>query len=471
MNTKIETKVIKVKDIKPNPKNPKKHWVEKISESMNEMGYVEPIVVDENDMILAGHGRLKALKENRVKEIGVIVKSGLTQEQKEKYLLLSNKIVEAGGWNEDLLKAFDEELLIDVGFDDEEIDELFGLETVESFDIQKELAKIHARGQQRVKEGDIWQLGNHRLLVGDSTKRENWERLLGNKKFDFLFSDPPYRIVYGKTLRKVKTKDGYVLQGRRTYESIGKTIKGFGANGNRIYEGVEKAGGVPEYDEWLSIANEFQNPKGANVMLFEYWKNTPELWHAIEKYWKIKNMIIWHAVNRHQGFGGKSFFNKFDIAPLAGEGVLNEEYEAEFDQYLKDKGQKLLDTYDVLLFGSRRDATWSKKKGGKTWLMTDHVTHPVANAKETTTDLIFGAKAISILLPYVKVLSPRGGIVMEPFAGSFSTGIACEIMKRRCFAIEYSETYTEVCLARWEKFTGKKAIKVDEVKPNQSTKL
>ena len=88
----------------------------------------------------------------------------------------------------------------------------------------------------------------------------------------------------------------------------GNCLHGFGAKGNRIYEGVEMAGGVPEYDTWFSIANEFQNPKGANIMIFEYWKNMAEFWQSISKYWKIRNMIIWHAPNRHQGFGAKGQF-------------------------------------------------------------------------------------------------------------------------------------------------------------------
>ena len=96
--------------------------------------------------------------------------------------------------------------------------------------------------------------------------------------------------------------------------------KGFGYKQNRTYKGVESEG-VPEYDEWLSIANDFQNPKGANIMIFENWKNTVELWQAIEKYWKIRNMIIWWLPNRHQGFSARhKFFSKYDIAPLADKG-------------------------------------------------------------------------------------------------------------------------------------------------------
>jgi len=473
MNTNIETKIIKVKNIKPNPKNPKKHWVEKISESIKEMGYVEPIVVDENNMILAGHGRLKALKENRVKEIEVIIKRGLTEKQKEKYMLLSNKLVEAGGWDLDLLKKFDESLLLDSAFSDEDMDEIFGLEIDEEFDVDQKLKEALKRGPKRVKDGDIWQLGEHRLAIGDCVERKNWEKVLGQERFDFLFSDPPYKISYAQKMRKIKTNEGMKLRKDKVYESVGitdkkgrfkgwvKTKNGFGYRGQRSYLGVEKRGGVPEYDEWLSIADNFQNPKGANVMIFENWKNTVELWQAIEKYWKIKNMVIWHLPNRCQGFSRPGFFfQKYDIAPLAGEGILNEEYEEELENYLKEKGQKLLDTYEVILYSQQGKAYWDKKKGTRWAKVNDHITWTADTGKSSGQELIFGTKPVQILTPFVKILSPRNGIVMEPFAGSGSTIIACEIMKRKCRAIEIEPIYGEIILARWEKLTGRKAEKV-----------
>jgi len=260
------------------------------------------------------------------------------------------------------------------------------------------------------------------------------------------------------------------MKPRRKYETVGETdskgkpLRGFGSKGNRIYDGVEIAEGVPEYDQWLSLANEYQNPKGVNIMIFEYWKNVIDLWQAIEKYWKIRNMVIWHAPNRHQGFGAKgNFFNKYDIAPLAGDGTRNQEIETEFENYLQEHGQTLLNSYDILMFGSKGDAPWHKKKGNKmTWILSDHVTANVGTAKETGTDLVFGTKSVSILVPYIKVLSPRQGIVAEPFCGSGSTIIASEIMKRKCYAIELSEIYGEVILNRYEKFTNKQAKKVDK---------
>lgn len=472
MDTKIETKILKINEIRPNPKNPKKHWVEKISESIREMGYIEPIVVDENKTILAGHGRLKALKENKAKEVEVIVKRGLTTEQKEKYMLLSNKIVEAGGWDMDLLKEFEESVLLDSGFSDEDMDQIFGMEIGDNFDVNKEIEKI-TNGKRRVKNGDLWQLGNHKLLIGDCTKEENWKRLFGEEKFDFLFSDPPYRIGYGIGNRKQKTSKGMVIQKFRTYDTIGSTTKDgkpfetpnckFGFKQNREYLGVKQRGGVPEYDEWLSIANKYQNPVGANVMIFENWKNTVDLWQAIGKYWTIRNMVIWFLPNRCQGFSAKhKFFSKYDIAPLADKGraTHNEEYEEELEKYLETKGQRLIDTYEVALYSQKGKSYWDKKKGTKWAKVNDHITWTAETGSSSGQQVIFGTKPLPILCPFVKILSPRNGIIAEPFAGSGSTILSSEIMHRKCRAIEISDIYGEVIINRFEKFSGLKAKKL-----------
>ncbi len=220
---------------------------------------------------------------------------------------------------------------------------------------------------------------------------------------------------------------------------------------------------MPEYDEWLGIANEFQNPVGANIMIFENWSNTKELWESMEKYWKIRNMIIWHTPNRCQGFTQRNhFYQKYDIAMLGehNNGELNEEYEEELDRYLQEKGQKLLDTNEIILYGKSGKAYWDKRKGSRWARVNDHITYSVSTEKSSGQGIIFGTKPIQILVPYIKILSPRNGIVMEPFAGSGSTIIACEIMKRKCRAIEIEPIYGEVILARWEKFTGKKAKKI-----------
>jgi len=483
----LKIEYVSLDEIKPNEYNPKKMTEKEekdLEKSITEFGIVDPLIVNKakgrKGIIIGGHQRYKIYKKLNYKKVPVVwIDVPDLKKEKELCLRLSKN---TGSFDFDLLINFDEDLLKETGFEDEELDEIFGLEIDDEFDEEKELDKVLAGKEKRVKEGDLWQLGEHRLYVGDATKKESWEKVLGNERFDFMFTDPPYRIGYGIGTRKQKTKDGFKVQKFRTYATVGITDKKgkkfnidksplksmkkyFGAKGNRGYLGVDMSGGVPEYDEWLSIANEFQNPKGANVMIFENWRNTVDLWQAIEKYWKIRNQIIWWLPNRRQGFSAKyRFFSKYDIAPLAdkGKAVKNEEYEKEMEDYLKEKGQKLLDTYEVILYGSQgKEAYWDKKKGTKWAVVNDHITSPASTGKSSGQSLVFGTKPIQILVPYVKILSPRNGIVMEPFGGSGSTLIACEIMKRKCRVIEIAPTYAEVILNRWEKFTGKEGIKIN----------
>jgi hypothetical protein len=158
-------------------------------------------------------------------------------------------------------------------------------------------------------------------------------------------------------------------------------------------------------------------------MVFENWKNLRELWNAIEKYWTVRNLIIWHLPNRMQGFSRPhSFYNKYDIAFLAehGKGPMNEEVEQEVDDYLREKAQKVLDSYDVLLYAhdpedkTREFSKPAKKKWGR---LTDHITWTGDSTKSTGQGLVFGTKPIQILVPYMKALSPRGGGDCGTFRG------------------------------------------------------
>lgn len=445
---KWHTEERKINDLIPyegNPRQMSQKQKEDLEESLKRFNLMSIPVVNTDDIIVSGHQRLKILqllgRGEEVIDVRVPNRA-LNMEELREANLRENKNL--GGWDYDMLANYDEKMLVDVGFSREELDDVFGLNIDEEFDVDKELEKLFEGKTRRVSNGDLWQLGEHKLTIGDSVNRDDWERLLGNERFDFIFTDPPYKLAYTK----------------RRFKGWVKTSKGFGYRGQRHYKGVEKRGGVPEYDEWLSIANEYQNSEGANVMIFENWRNTVELWQAIEKYWKVKNLIIWHLPNRHQGFSRRYlFFGKYDIAPLAGEGVLNEDYEKEMEDYLRESGQKLLDTNEIIIYGEKGKAYWDRRKKTSWAKISDHITHP-AGLEASGKNIIFGMKPIQILVPYIKILSPRKGIVVEPFCGSGSTIIACEIMKRRCRAIEIEPIYGEVILLRWEKFTGKKAVKI-----------
>jgi len=123
---------VNIDQLKPFDKNPKKHNDELIEKSIKELGFIDDIVIDENNKILAGHGRVKALRKLGYKEIDAIKITGLTEEQKKKYLILSNKSVELGGWNNDLLKEFSKDLLSEAGWGEDELKMIFSLDDIEN---------------------------------------------------------------------------------------------------------------------------------------------------------------------------------------------------------------------------------------------------------------------------------------------------------------------------------------------------
>ncbi len=195
---------VKLSDIKPYENNPRRNdqAVEAVAESIRQCGYIAPIIVDEDNVILAGHTRYKALKKLGRKEAECVVKAGLTEEQKRKYRLLDNKTNEFAEWDFDLLADELEGLDFgdfDFGFDigdDEEPPKV----TEDEYDAEPP-------AEPKAKLGDIYQLGRHRLMCGDSTRFADVEKLVDGQKVDLFLTDPPYNIAYTG-----KTKDALTIQ-------------------------------------------------------------------------------------------------------------------------------------------------------------------------------------------------------------------------------------------------------------------
>ena len=176
----------------------------------------------------------------------------------------------------------------------------------------------------------------------------------------------------------------------------------------------------------------------------------------MEKHWKVRNMIVWHLPNRNQGYAGAhKFFSKHDIA-MVGTSDLAREINIEPQDELVEN------EYETALFAIQGKPHWESYGKGKKYCPTDFIDYKAADEKSSGQGVIFGTKPIEILIPYIKVLTKRDEIVLEPFGGSGSTLIASSKLGRRCFIMEKSPTYAEVILTRWEKMTGKKRIKLCE---------
>ena len=194
---------IDIADLVPYDKNPRRNdmAVDDVAESMEQVGYITPIVIDENRQILAGETRCKALKKRQVKRDKVLQVFGLTEEQKKKYRLLDNKVGEIAEWDPELLAGELEE--VDFGDFDFGFDELMAELTDTSEEDGAPLstaveddADIVLPEEPKAKRGDIYQLGTHRLMCGDSTDPADVARLMDGKAADLLLTDPPYNVNY-----------------------------------------------------------------------------------------------------------------------------------------------------------------------------------------------------------------------------------------------------------------------------------
>lgn len=432
---------VPIGELIPATYNPRK-WSEdtttQLTESMKRFGLVDPIVVnsavDRKNIVIGGHFRLKVAKDLGYKEIPVVyVDIPDVEKEKELNLRLNKNI---GEWDWSLLSDFGETMLSDIGFSSEELDDIFDIEdTPEQFDLQKELEKLDIKNIE-IQKGDVWQLGDSRLMCGDSTIEEDIFKLMNDEKAIMCFTDPPYILDY--------------LNGKKKH---GKATEGFGAKRDRRY--LETDVLPPDFTEqWMANISKIQD-ESFSIIVYENWKNLRIIWGEMEKYWKVKNMIVWHLPNRNQGFAAKyKFFSKHDIAMVGASPNKNIEFNNEPEK------DGLQEEYETALYAISGKPQWEGYKKGKKIQPSDFIEYVASDEKHSGQGVIFGTKPTEILIPYIKVLTKRGDLIIEPFGGSGSTLIAATKMKRRCYIMEKSPVYAEVIKKRWEKLTGKKGVKI-----------
>ncbi|MFH1186898.1 MAG: DNA methyltransferase [Candidatus Levyibacteriota bacterium] len=428
----------KIKDLVPYELNPRKiseKQAEKLKQSLSKFNLVEIPAIDTKNRIIAGHQRIKLLLLLGRGEEEIDVRApnrDLSEGEFKEYNIRSN--IEAGEWDLDLLGSFDENLLSDVGFTSEEIDEIFDWEdTPEAFDLQKELQKLNIT-KVNFQKGDIYKLGEHKLMAGDATEEKDILKLADGETFNSCVTDPPYILSY--------------LTGKKR---CGEATTGFGLKRDRRYLETESLPG--NFTElWMNNIAKIQKPD-FSIIVFENPKNLRTIWNELEKHWKYRNTIVWHLPNRVQGFAAKyKFFNKHDIALLGTSGNIS--------LNLDQENELLQNEYENALFATSGSPHWESYGKGKKYCPTDFIEFKASDEKNSGQGIIFGTKPVEIILPYIKVLTKRGDLIIEPFGGSGSTLIAAEKLKRRCFVMEKSPVYCEVIKHRWEKFTGRKAEKI-----------
>lgn len=439
-NTKLNIVYVPIGDLKPSEYNPRKigkESLEQLKESIKRFQIVDPIIVNaapnRRNIVIGGHMRLRGAKDLGFKEVPVVyVNIPNIKKEKELNIRLNKN---TGEWDFELLANLSEEFLANVGFSSEDLDEVFGIdENPGIFDLQKELAKLDIK-KVDVKKGDIYRLGDHRVMCGDSTIEKNILKLMGGEKADMCFTDPPYILSY--------------LTGKKRH---GKATEGFGLKRDRKYLETDV---LPENftELWMNDIAKIQKPD-FSIIVFENPKNLRTIWNELEKHWRYRNTITWHVPNRVQGFSSKyKFFNKMDIALVGTRGNVFLNLAPEIDELFQNE-------YENALYATSGKPHWEGYEKGKRICPTDFISHIAADEKSFGQGIIFGTKPLELLIPYIKVLTKRGDLIIEPFGGSGSTLIAAEKMSRRCYLMEKSPVYTAVILKRWEKFTGKKAQKL-----------
>lgn len=412
-HAQIKSKTFAVADLKPHPKNPKKHAEESISESIGKFGYGSPIVVDENGVILAGHGRLKALKAQGYEKVDCQVWEGLNEKQKEQVLLIDNKLTEKGAWDLDLLvENFDREVLEESYFEPDELDALF--EPKIDLDEIEEVGVPEKPENPKSKVGDIYQLGNHRLMCADATKSENVEKLMDGGKAGMVFCDPPYNVDYEGSAGKIKN-DKFKSKGEFymfLYDAI-MAVKPFVCGD--VYICMSSS-------ELHTLQSAFADC-GGHWSTFIIWvKNAFTLGRS--NYQRQYEPILygWFEETSHYWSGARN---------------LGDVYKDEIRE--------------------EPDGVWLRVENDEPGnIETDIWEHnrPSHNKQHPT------MKPIKLCARGVLNSSKAGDIVLDTFGGSGSTLIACEQTQRKCYTMELDPKFADVIIQRWEEFTGLKAKKL-----------
>lgn len=209
--TTTQMQLVEISKLIPYINNARTHSKEQITKlrsSLREFGFINPVIIDTEYNVIAGHGRIEAAKQENITEVPCVFVEYLTPAQKRAYIIADNRMAMDAGWDEELLKieiealqseAFDMDL---TGFEEQEIADLFNTEQEvqqDDFNIDEELSKPTI-----TKRGDVWLLGNHRLVCGDSTKQETYTLLMNGKKANLVVTDPPYNVNYEANAGKIK---------------------------------------------------------------------------------------------------------------------------------------------------------------------------------------------------------------------------------------------------------------------------
>lgn len=417
----VEVEIDKLIPYANNAKTHDTEQVEKLKASIETFGFISPCLIDKDLNIIAGHGRVMAAREAGMLKVPCLYIEGLTEEERKAYIIADNKLTEMGGWNDELLRQELKDLQdanFDIGLTGFSIDDI-GVDDVDFSDIDTEpVFETQEEGNAKVEPGQVWQLGPHRLMCGDSTKEKDVAKLIGEDTVDLFLTDPPYNVDYEGTAGKIENDK------QDESQFLDFLIAAFSLA-----------------DQWMKPGACFYiwHPDGYPSLQFRA---------AIEQIgWPLRENLIWVKNSlvlsrqdyhwRHEPclYGWKEGAGHYFIDDRSQDTV--KDISKNIDNMTEEEMKTLLhEVYD------RSSVIYENKP--------------------TTSELHPTMKPVNLFKRLIINSSREGETVLDLFAGSGTTLIACEQTNRRALCMEYDPKYAASIIDRYEQLTGKKAVLIKE---------
>lgn len=491
---------IKLEDLKPYEKNPRnnKEAVDYVANSIKEFGFKVPVVIDKNNVIVCGHTRYYACKKLKIKEVPCVIADDLTDEQIKAYRLADNKVSEIASWDYDLLNQELDDILnfdmSDFGFD-------INMPEDEIEIVEDDYIEDDTPTEPKAKLGDIYQLGNHRLMCGDSTNINDIEKLMNGNKADMVFTDPPYGMkkesegvandnlnyddllefnrqwipltfnalketgawycwgideqlmdIYSEILKPMKKNNQVVIRNYITWAK--HSAIGIGSEILLSYpKETEKCWFVIKGIDWNNTNAEFFNTKYEKIL--EYLSGQVQRLEI-----KPKDVArITGTMSMYQHWFTKS---QFTIIPEKHYKSLQEAYPNGFLKPYEELRKMVDNSNDTSDCRKPYFDSIALDEVGDIGL-TDVWRFSITSNKERESAGGHATpKPIALCSRAINASSRENEIVLDVFGGSGSTLIACEQLNRNAYLMELEPKWVDVIIARWEKFTGEKAVLISE---------
>jgi DNA modification methylase len=412
-----ETKLAYTSDLKPNPQNSRTHTnkqIGQIAASIRRFGWTYAILVDEHSTIIAGHGRHLAAIELGLTQVPVHVLTGLNEAEKRALMLADNKIAANAGWDREVLarelgelSTLLPEIDLDIeitGFAPAEIDTLLG----DLVDLELDPADTPPEPAKEAvsQRGDLWLLGNHRLLCGDACREIDVRALMGDTRAAMIFADMPYNLAVKAIVGrgKIKHREFAAASGEMSPDQFVKFLT-----------------------KWMRLAAQFSTEGSVHYACID-WRHLTEILRASQGiYGAPKNLVVWAKTNAGQG----SFYRS--------------QHELIF--LFKNGDAPHLNNIELGKHGRNRSNLWSYAgvNSFRAGRMDELGVHPTV-------------KPVAMVADAMRDCTRRGDVVLDPFLGSGTTILAAERVGRRGYGLEIDPLYVDVAIRRWQSFTGKDAI-------------